>query len=49
MKPHWVLKTNRQEVEEISVLGLFSKPNILFTPIVKKKHPKEIKFRGIGF
>ena len=34
-KPYWVLKTNRQEGEEINILGMFSQPNKLFTPIVK--------------
>ena len=41
-KPYWVLKTNRQEGEEINVLGMFSKPNILFTPIVKKNILKRL-------
>ena len=41
-KPYWVLKTNRQEGEEINVLGMFSKPNIFFTPIVKKNILKRL-------
>ena len=36
-KPHWVLKTNRLEGDEMNILGMFSQPNRLFTPIVKRK------------
>lgn len=48
-KPYWVLKTNRQEGEEINVLGMFSKPNILFTPIVKKNIIKRLNSEELVF
>ena len=35
-KPYWVLKSNRKDEEETVVLGMFSQPNPLFTPIVRK-------------
>ena len=35
-KPYWVLKSNRKDEEETDVLGMFSQPNPLFTPIVRK-------------
>ena len=35
-KPYWVLKSNREDNEEHMVLGQFSQPNILFTPIVRR-------------
>jgi len=35
-KPYWVLKSNRENNEEHMVLGQFSQPNILFTPIVRR-------------
>ena len=35
-KPYWVLKSNREDNEELMVLGQFSQPNILFTPIVRR-------------
>lgn len=41
-KPYWVLKTNRQQGEEINILEKFSKPNILFTPIFKKNILKRL-------
>ena len=34
-KPHWVLKYDRKDNEEHSVVGQFSQPNVLFTPIVR--------------
>ena len=48
-KPYWVLKTNRQEGDEINVLGMFSKPNILFTPIVKKNILKRLNSEELVF
>ena len=35
-KPYWVLKSNRKDEEETDVLGMFSQPNPLFTPILRK-------------
>ena len=35
-KPYWVLKSNKDDNEEHMVLGQFSQPNILFTPIVRR-------------
>ena len=36
-KPYWVLKSNREDDEEDHmVLGMFSEPNIIFTPIVRR-------------
>lgn len=35
-KPYWVLKQNKLNEEDIVVVGLFSQPNPLFTPILKK-------------
>ena len=35
-KPYWVLKSNRKDEEETVVLGMFSQPNPLFTPILRK-------------
>ena len=35
-KPYWVLKSNRQDDLEHRILGQFSKPNVLFTPIVRR-------------
>ena len=35
-KPYWVLKSNRQEGEEFGVLGMFSQPNPVFTPILRR-------------
>ena len=35
-KPYWVLKSNRKDKEETDVLGMFSEPNPLFTPILRK-------------
>ena len=35
-KPYWVLKSNRKDEEETVVLGMFSQPNSVFTPIVRK-------------
>ena len=36
-KPHWVLKTNKLDNNEHCIVGQFSIPNRLFTPIVKRK------------
>ena len=35
-KPYWVLKSNRKDDLERRVLGQFSKPNVLFTQIVRR-------------
>ena len=35
-KPYWVLKSNREDDEDHMVLGMFSEPNIIFTPIVRR-------------
>jgi len=35
-KPYWVLKTKKVEGEETMVLGEFSQPNSIFTPIVRR-------------
>lgn len=35
-KPYWVLKQNKLNEEDTVVVGLFSQPNPLFTPIFKK-------------
>tara|TARA_B110000971_G_C19839059_1_gene421681 strand:- start:54 stop:617 length:564 start_codon:yes stop_codon:yes gene_type:complete len=35
-KPYWVLKSNREDNIENMVLGMFSQPNIIFTPIVRR-------------
>jgi hypothetical protein len=35
-KPYWVLKSNRQDSEEHFVVGMFSEPNPLFTPIFRR-------------
>ena len=51
-KPYWVLKSNREDNEEHMVLGMFSQPNILFTPIVRRnilRRLNYIKSVGQGF
>ena len=35
-KPYWVLKSNREDNEEHCIVGQFSQPNVLFTPIVRR-------------
>lgn len=35
-KPYWVLKTNKENEIDNHVVGMFSQPNFLFTPIFKK-------------
>lgn len=35
-KPYWVLKSNRHDEVEHCVVGQFSQPNPLFTPILRK-------------
>ena len=35
-KPYWVLKSNREDDFEHRVLGQFSQPNVLFTPVVRR-------------
>ena len=35
-KPYWVLKYNKQDDLEHRVLGQFSQPNVLFTPLIRK-------------
>ena len=35
-KPYWVLKSNREDNEEQCIVGQFSQPNVLFTPIVRR-------------
>ena len=35
-KPYWVLKSNKQKGEEFGVLGMFSQPNTVFTPILRR-------------
>mgnify|MGYP000383064652 CR=1 FL=1 len=35
-KPYWVLKSNKQKGEEFGVLGMFSQPNPVFTPILRR-------------
>ena len=35
-KPYWVLKSNREDGEEHMVLGQFSQPNPLFTPLFRR-------------
>jgi len=35
-KPYWVLKSKREDNEEHFVVGQFSQPNPLFTPIFRK-------------
>jgi hypothetical protein len=41
-EPYWVLRTNRLEGDNIDVLGMFSQPNVLFTPILKKNIIKRL-------
>ena len=35
-KPYWVLKSNREDNPDLMVVGLFSQPNVLFTPIIRR-------------
>ena len=35
-KPYWVLKSNKKKGEELGVLGMFSQPNPVFTPILRR-------------
>lgn len=35
-KPYWVLKSNREDNDEHCVVGQFSEPNPLFTPILRR-------------
>ena len=41
-KPYWVLKSNRQEGEDIGVKGMFSEPNPIFTPILRRNILKRL-------
>lgn len=41
-KPYWVLKSNREDGEEHFVVGLFSQPNPLFTPILRRNILKRL-------
>lgn len=35
-KPYWLLKSNREDGEEHFVVGMFSQPNPVFTPKLKR-------------
>jgi len=35
-KPYWVLKSNREDNPDTMIVGLFSQPNVLFTPIIRR-------------
>lgn len=34
--PHWILKYNKKDGVETMVVGMFSQPNTLFTPIIRR-------------
>lgn len=43
-KPYWVLRTNKIDGDEHYVLGMFSQPNILFTPIVRRNILRRLNY-----
>ncbi len=47
--PHWILESNRIEGEEVLVVGLFSQPNPIFTPIFKRNIIRRLNSKGSVF